>query len=392
MHESPDQSQLVVTHICEACLGGVARQLRLAARTLPAGGILPRFILSTRRGPASVRLADDLRGEGRPVDEVPMRRSICPLRDLIHLLKIRRILRSTRPALVHTHSSKAGILGRFAAHMLGIPCVHTPHVFAFEWQHGGVMGRLYRMLERRAARWCEALVMLSDLQNEFALLEGVGTLEQRAVVPNGVDPAAFVPPTPQQRQAARACFGVGENVPLIGCAGRMAPQKGIDRLLRAASSLRQQERETEFLVAGTGELLASHRALAERLDLTKAVRFCEEVDDMQRLYHALDVFVLPSLWEGMPYTVLEAQSCGVPVVASRTCGSASIIEDEVSGLLVEIGDERQLMQAMLRLLREPQLAERLGAWGRANVERYFTLEQWSRSLTRLYRWLHARAH
>jgi glycosyltransferase involved in cell wall biosynthesis len=290
----------IITHISEPVTGGVGRQVELVAHALPACGFRLHLIVSLARDPAFARSLEAYEAEGIGTDVVPFVRRPCPVRDPWSYLRLKRVLRRVRPALVHTHSSKAGMLGRRAAHALGIPCVHTPHVFAFEWAKSGVRRCLFRILERRAARWCDRIVLLSDAQRELAFTVGLGPIERLDVIPNGVDAEQFRPAVPEERRAARKRFGVTVDVPVVGMAARFEPQKGVGDFLRAAAGLRQRIPRVRFLLAGDGSMEEEARQRVDRLGLTDAVSFCGNVTHMLEFYHALDAFVLASLWEGCP--------------------------------------------------------------------------------------------
>lgn len=374
----------LVTHIVEATTGGVARQLDWLAQTLPSRGFDLQFIVSCQRDPSFEQNIAVYREQGVRVDVVPMGRALNPLKDTLSLTRLHKILGRDRPAVVHTHASKAGFLGRRAAYSLEIPAIiHTPHVFAFEWQES-LPSSLYRFLEHQAAKWCDRLVLLSDLQLECTLASGIAPLEKLCVIPNGIAAEAYPPPTAAERESARQKFSCPEDSFVIGMAARFAPQKGLGDFLRAARAVVAARPEITFLLAGEGALREEFVARVQDLGLSKRIRFCGRVDEMLPFYHALDGFVLASLWEGLPYVILEAQATGLPVVASGTAGAAAIIENNETGLLVPIGDEAALAAGILRLFTDADFRARIAAWGQARVRELFRLDPWADSLAELY--------
>ncbi len=375
-------SEPVVLHIAEAAAGGVATHLELLARTLR--GFRLHFAVSSRRDPGvPERLARAPQTES--VKAIGMLRRPAPLTDYLALRQLVKLIRQLRPDLVHTHSSKGGYLGRKAAYLCGVPAVHTPHVFAFEWARLPGVKTLFRLLEKRAARWCEKLVLLSDWQLETAFQNRIAPLEKLEVIPNGVDSAFFRPGSRQEKAAARAALGLEDNALVVGTAARLSPQKGLRDFLTAAKMIAKQKAEAVFLIAGEGAQEKELRRYADALGVSPQVRFCGNLAEMLPFYRALDCFVLSSLWEGLPYVILEAQACGLPVISTDTSGGAAAIRHEESGLLVAKSDTLQLAGAILRVLDDGELAKKLGSWGRVEAEKSFSLNRWADDLAGLYR-------
>lgn len=375
----------LVAHVTEAVQGGIIRHLEWIVRALPPRGVRLHLILSLGRTPEYAARIEEFRKDGIGVSVIPMVRQPSPVRDWAAYRKLRECLRSINPDLVHTHSSKAGMLGRRAAYSLGVSAVHTPHVFAFEWGHAWHRKWFYTACERMAARWCSRLVLLSEAQRAAAENARVGTTDQYAVIPNGIDPDDLRVPAPDDRLAARKRFGLGAEAPVLGMAARFEPQKGMGDFLRAAKFVVDAKPEVRFLLAGEGSLKDECRQRADRDGLAENIFFCGAVEHMQSFYDALDGFVLASLWEGLPYVILETQATGLPVVATATRGAEAIILDGETGLLAPIGDSQSLANGMLRLLSEPDFAASVASAGQARVREAFPLDRWADGLVALYR-------
>lgn len=375
----------LVVHITEAVQGGIIRHLDWIRSALPSRGVELHFILSLERTPGYAVVLDACRKEGIGSDVVPMQRTPSPVDDFPVLMKLIGCLRRCQPDLVHTHGSKGGFFGRLAATHLGIPALHTPHVFAFEWAHPGVKRHFYVEAERLAARWCRRLVLLSEAQRQAARDVGVGREKQYCVLPNGIDAGAYPPATPETRRAARERFGLPLDAPVLGMAARFEPQKGVGGFLRAARQVVDAVPEVRFLLAGEGAELAAAQDRARETGLAEHMIFCGSVEHILPFYHALDGFVLASLWEGLPYVILEAQAAGLPVVSTRTLGADAVIDDGVHGRLVPVGDSSRLAAAMLSLLNDPASARGLAGAGHRRVCSDFTLERWADGLAALYR-------
>jgi len=380
-----DDALPLILQVTEALAGGVARHLDLIWRALPARGFAIAFAVSVDRNAGAAALAARWRAEGARVEVVPMCRAIRPMSDWRAGRKLRQIIDAIRPTLVHTHASKGGYLGRAAARHLHIPAVHTGHVFAFEWPRSAWRRFFYRLLERRASQWCDRIICLSATQMEAAVAAGLGPPDKMAVVANGVDSDEFKPPSEAERAAARRRWGIGAEELAVGTAVRLEAQKGIGHFLRAAAIIREALPNARFFIAGEGSQESECRRRVAALRMEKCISFCGNVVDMPVFYHALDCFVLTSLWEGLPYAILEAQASGLPVVASCTVGAEMLIIDHESGILTPLADEKALAAAVIQVLRDPQLAQYLGAWARARICEHFTLERWADNLAAVYR-------
>ncbi len=374
-----------ILHITEAVQGGVARHLEWIAQALPGHGFRLHFVLSLAREPWYRDQVCRWREQGIGVDLLPMARKVSPVQDWEALRKVVQLFRERQPSLVHSHSSKAGVLARRAACLLGLRAVHTPHIFAFEWARPGLKRLLYTMIERAAAKWCDRIILLSEAQKKIALAARIGSADKFRVVPNGIDADSYPSPSAEERRIARERFGLPEDAPVIGMAARLDPQKGVGNFLRAAATVQASRPDVRFLIAGTGALAKTYEKRVVDLGLEKAVTFCGNVTHILPFYHALDAFVLASLWEGLPYVLLEAQSTGLPVVASRTHGAEAVIESGKTGLLVPLADEAGLAQSMCSVINDTARARELGQAGREHVRKTFTLPEWASGLAECYR-------
>lgn len=362
----------------EATAGGTGRHLDLVAQYLPSLGIGLTLAVSPLRNPL---LPEQLaRHPDIKIELLPMKRRISPLGDLLAYRKIVRLLQDNQPDLIHTHSSKAGFLGRLAASRLGIPVVHTPHVLAMEWSNS----RIYKKLEQLAARWTTKMIVL-NLEQKLLAQEVLGIPAADLVyIPNGVDPEEFHPASLEVRAMARKSLQVGPKRLLIGMAARLEPQKGVGNLLRVAKLVLKEFPNAIFLLAGSGSLEEKLKKRCRALEIADSVRFLGECEHMPSFYHALDLFVLASLWEGMPYTILEAQASALAVVASATPGALALIEPGKTGMLAPIDDVPYLASAICTYLGNELVRERIGKKAREFVLVEHTAGKWAQSLAGLY--------
>jgi glycosyltransferase involved in cell wall biosynthesis len=278
-----------------------------------------------------------------------------------------------RADLIHAHSSKAGFLTRAAAAMRPgrrRRTLFTPHGWSF-WAAAHAEGRTYLALERLAARWCTALVAVSEAERAAGLAAGVGRTEQYRVIRNGIDLAPFAgEPSPR---AGRIVF-----------VGRLRRPKRVDLALEALRQVRTAVPEATLDVVGDGPLRGELEALAGRLGLRDHVRFLGARNDLPQLLRDAQCLVLASDYEGCPLSVLEAMAAGVPVVATSVGGIPELVVEGETGILAPPGDAEALAAALRDVLVPRGRAQQLGAVGRARAQRLFSREQMVADTCALY--------
>lgn len=302
--------------------------------------------------------------------EPSMVREINPLQDLRCLWRLTRYLRRERAQIVHTHSSKAGMVGRWAARLAGVPViVHTVHGWGHHDRQHPLVRNFYIWLEKRTLPITDRLIVVSERDIEKGVQDGIGTPHSYTVIRSGIELERFGHPQ-VPRAEMRASLGIPADAPLIGSVTRLSAQKAPLDFVRAAGRVAQIHPEVHFVMVGDGplrphvEALAAELGIAERLVLTGLRR------DVPELLATFDIFVLSSLWEGLPRVLPQAMATALPVVATAIDGNAEIVRDGVNGLLTPPGDPPALADALLRLLADPDLARRMGEAGRAGVDEF----------------------
>ncbi|MFA6318297.1 MAG: glycosyltransferase [Elusimicrobiota bacterium] len=314
-------------------------------------------------------------------------REVSLWRDVLAFCEIVALLARLRPGTLHTHTSKAGFLGRWAAWLLNrtslrsrpITVVHTPHGHLLYGYFGPLGSAFFRVLEAATARVTDRLVAVSDGERRESLAAGLGEPGQWSVIPAGalLDPKASAL-SPRERRRLRERLGLPREAFVVGTVARLEPVKGVRHLVEAAAMLVRkgggegfgdQPSRVRFLVVGDGSLRARLERLAGDLGIGPSVVFAGFREDAASCLDAMDVYVQPSLNEAMGQALLQALSRGVPVVASAVCGIPDVIEDGVSGLLVPPGEPAAIASAVGRILADPCLGQRLGAGGRASALR-----------------------
>ncbi|MDI9569833.1 MAG: glycosyltransferase family 4 protein [Pseudomonadota bacterium] len=292
-------------------------------------------------------------------------RRVDPLRDLRAFFRVRRIIRRLGPHIVHTHTSKAGIIGRLAALSARVPIVvHTPHGHIFWGYFGTVVSRFFICLETIAARSTDRLIMLTEQEKADHLHHRIAPPDKFVVIHSGVRLEAFSVPGgdeghPEDKPPA---FPPGAFV--IGAVGRLTAIKGQRYLLTAAAELAREIPELICLIVGEGEMRRELEEEAAVLGMGGRVVFPGWRRDVGAYISALDVFVMPSLNEGMGRVVVEAMASGRPVVASDVGGLRNLVIQGQNGLLVPPGDAAALAAAIRMLYRDPARRRAMGEEGR----------------------------
>lgn len=300
-------------------------------------------------------------------------RQIHPLHDLQCVLELRRVLKRHQPDLVHLHSTKAGVVGRLVARMLGLPVIFTAHGWAFTDGVSARQAALYCHIEKFMARFANRIIAVSDYDRQLALNAGVGSPALITTIHNGM-PSVTVSSPPTAHKNA---------VPRIIMVARFDAPKNQKDLLLALHSLKDQPWQLELV--GDGALLAQTRALADYLGLADRVEFPGTCNDVAERLARSDIFALVSNWEGLPLSVLEAMRAGLPVVASDVGGVSEAVIAGETGLLAARADTTTLAAHLKSLLDSPDTRQKMGQAGRARFESGFTFGQMLDNTMAVYR-------
>ncbi|MGC9318097.1 MAG: glycosyltransferase family 4 protein [Armatimonadota bacterium] len=378
------ESRIRVCHVLEATEGGTRQYLMDACLGLPADRFDQTAVVSVRRDPAFEQDIERLREAEVAVELVDMVREVSWREDRRALRELRRYFAEHDFDIIHAHSSKAGVLGRIAAWQAGNRAarVYSPHAFAFTMRVGRRRRALYLLAERLAGRITDVLVCTCDSERELAVRYRIVPPGRAVVVRTGVDLRQFHPGWEGHR--VRDELRLPERHRLVGTVGAMVEQKGHRFLVEAAPLVLAEMPHTTFVLVGDGELRESLQGRAEELGLGRRMRFLGHRDDVPRILSALDLFVMPSLWEGMPYALVEAMAVGLPVVGSAVPGIVDLIEPGRTGWLAPVGDAEGLAATIVQALREEGISTRMGQAGRELVVREHSRERMLEALAGVY--------
>ena len=313
-------------------------------------------------------------------------REVRPIQDSITLLKLWRLFRRERPDIVHTHSSKAGILGRLAARLAGVPVIfHTYHGFGFNDFQPRLIKTLYIWLERITGRVTNQTVIVSYANAKRAEDSGIVRNNDWILCRDAISLEQFMQPGPRRTKLRE--WNVPENRVVAGMVACFKPQKSpLDFVEVAARVLKETDR-VHFIMAGDGELRPAIEARIRDLGISSHITLLGWQRDMPEVYRNLDVVVLTSLWEGLPCVFSEAMAAGLPIVATHVDGAREAIIDGDNGFLHGPHDVEGMAKSVLKLVENPALREAMGSRGKSRVSE-FDIDTSVRALESAYqKWL-----
>jgi glycosyltransferase involved in cell wall biosynthesis len=355
--------------------GGQAALLALAAHLDKE-----RFeILISARGGGP--LADEARRLGLGFFPVPFKKTF----SLSITRSIRRVLEDNGVDILHTHGGIAGLLGRRASGKSKTPVVvHTLHGIHYLHYRNKALRYLYILLERHLSRRTDAVIFVSEADLKEGQRHKLAPEGKRVLIRNGIDGTSFRDTDIFETAKKELKWRLKLGSPIVGTIARLHRQKGIIDLLRAAGHIHRGWPEAKIVVVGGGSLEKALRMEAQKLGLERFFVMLGERRDTRELLSLFDIFVLPSLWEGLPLALLEAAAMGKPIVATDIDGVREVIRDGETGLLVPPANPERLAETVLRLLQDKGLAHRLGENAKAAIPPSFTLSKMVEETEQLY--------
>jgi glycosyltransferase involved in cell wall biosynthesis len=309
-------------------------------------------------------------------------REVSPWRDLAALLRMARHLRKERPDVVHTHSSKAGILGRCAAWLAGVPLIiHTFHGFGFHERQSPLLKWAYILSERFAACLSHKLIFVAQANMEYAARYNIGNSAAYELIRSGIALSTY--PRKVDIKAVRAAAGIRRDPPLVLSIGNLKAQKNPEDFLKVAEAVCAKIPRGTFVFIGDGPLRNKLEARVMLKGLSQRVQFIGWREDAAQLLAAADIFLMTSLWEGLPRALLEAMQSGLPCVAYNVDGIADVLRDNENGFAITAGDWGSAAQRVTEILEQPELGRRLGEKARTSLSEEFDIDGMVRRQERL---------
>lgn len=387
----PQQGKIKLLHVLEAMGGGTKKLLELVVANTPRDrfdltlALPPPAPYDPRRPLADPAFPDRMRAAGYSVVTIPMvggSPGIGP--NLWAALALSQVMRREMYDIVHCWSSIAGFVGRLAARWVGVPTIiYSPEGFAFNEFVSVWRRQLYVAAERFLGRFTDALIACSETERAQAFQASIVPPERLVLIENPLDTDRY-DIRKFDNATKRIKLSLPDAAPVIGMVARLTPQKGPRYFVEAAAHVHRSMPQAHFVLVGDGELRAEVEALAASLGLDGALHLLGNRSDYLAIMAIFDVFVLSSLWEGMPYAPLEAMLLQKPVVATDITGSRDIIHNDVDGVLVPPKDSDALGTAILELLRNPMRAAEMGQRAEAHVRRRLGVRSAVGRMTGLY--------
>ena len=368
------KDKIRVLHVAQAA-GGVDRYIRMLLKYLDKS-IIENILVCSQDFHK-----EDYDGLVSDLEQIEMTREIGG-NDLMAIRKVRQLIKKYQPDIVYAHSSKAGAIARIADLGLKNYCIYNPHGWAFNMRCSGKKQKIYTMIEKIAAVFCDKIVCISEAEKQSAIKKGICQTSKLQVIFNGVDIEAYK--TEKHGVIKRIDIGIPENAFIVGMVGRISPQKAPDVFIRAAKLIKREIPNAYFIIVGNGELELEVRKYAEDSGFSDCLYITGWIENPMNYVELFDVACLLSRWEGFGLVLPEYMMAGKPIIATRADAIPDIIKDGENGLLVEVDDVVGVSEAVLRLYQENGLRERLVAQGVEDVYRRFNARRVSEEHGKLF--------
>ncbi|OHB80050.1 MAG: hypothetical protein A2Z25_06390 [Planctomycetes bacterium RBG_16_55_9] len=384
----------VVHIITRLILGGAQENTLITCKVLAQRGHEVTLLTGPALGPEG-ELFNQAMDQGYKIVVLRrLRRAIHPLNDTVSYFQIKKLLRQLQPDIVHTHSAKAGILGRFTGYALkgqwaaNLPAVvHTIHGLAFHPYQSRVLNKFYIAVEKSAAKRTDFFISVADAMIEQATAAGIGKPEQYVTAYSAIDEDDFLTPISQQRkQDFRRKYGIAEDAVVLVTIARLFMLKGHEYIIESAKSLAKRFENCVWLFVGDGKLSERLEKQVRELGLSERIKFTGLLppSEIPLAVQSSDILVHCSLREGLARTLPQAMLGGKPAISFDVDGAREVV-NERTGRLIEPKNIGQLVEACAELIEDESLRRRLGENGRESVKEKFSPERMVDTIEAVYR-------
>ena len=368
----------IVHIITRLILGGAQENTLITCKLLAERGHDVMLITGPAIGPEGELFNQTKNQKYKVVTIDKLIRAICPLYDSISYYEIKKHLMRIQPDIVHTHSAKAGILGRFAAHKLKtqnpkLKTIHTIHGLAFHPYQSNLLNKFYIAVERAAAKRTDFFISVADAMTAQALAAGIGRAEQYTTAYSAIEEDNFLKPIPDEsKKAFRRKYGIADDAVVFITIARLFMLKGQDYIIESAKELSKRFEKAVWLFVGNGNLADHYKSEVQQLGLAERIKFTGLLPPSQipLAIQSSDILVHCSLREGLARTLPQAMLCGKPVVSFDIDGAREVV-NEKTGRLIEPKNIEQLTSVCAELIQSSDLREKLGKTGRESVKQKF---------------------
>ncbi|MFW6029785.1 MAG: glycosyltransferase family 4 protein [Halanaerobiales bacterium] len=323
-----------------------------------------------------------------------LRRDISPYHDLLALFRIYRIIRAGNYDIVHTHIAKAGILGRLAAKMAGVPIIiHGIHGTTFPDTIHPLKQRLFRDIEKFTARYTDFFIPVGEDMKEKYIKAGVGKREQYQTVYSGMELNKFTNAsnyTKKKREDIRTSLGIDQDQIVIGNVSKIQQRKGFTFYLDLAKKITDEYDNVVFLIVGSGPNEEQIKRKSEEMGLTDKVIFTGYRTDVEDIFAIFDVKVLTSLWEGLPRVLVQAAAVGKPIVTFDVDGAWEIVEEGKNGFIVPMKNVDAMNEKVRQLIEDDNLRKKMGLNSYKKVSELWTVEKMVTDIDHIYQKLYSK--
>ena len=374
----------VINPITRLIVGGAQETVIETCACINKDRFETQIVAGPQTGPEG-ELISEVKKRQIPLTVIPeLVREINPAKDFIAAYKLVKLFKREQPHIVHTHSSKTGIIGRWAARLAGVPViVHTVHGWGHHPYQQPLIQKIYIFAEQKTVPFTDKLIAVSTLNVDKGLKDHIGTREKYVVIHSCINLDDFSRPKVDPL-SLRKVLGIDAASPVVGTVSRLSHQKNPLDFVRMAAQVKKEIPTARFLFVGDGPLRAETEALIRELHLEQDIILAGLRMDVPDLLHAMDIFTLTSLWEGLPRVIPQAMIAGLPVVANNVDGNAEIIRDGVNGFLTPPGDISLMAERIVRLLKDQPLKQAIVAQGRETAAKEFSLHDMVKKIETIY--------
>ena len=384
----------IVHIITRLILGGAQENTLITCKVLARRGHEVTLITGPALGPEG-ELFNQAKGQGYDVVVVDrLRRAISPVNDAISYVQVKKLLRQLQPDIVHTHSAKAGIIGRFAGWALkgqwgaNVPAVvHGIHGLSFHPYQSPLLNRFYIAIEKSAAKRTDFFISVADAMTAQSTAAGIGRPEQYVTAYSAIEEEDFLTPvSPQRREEFRHKYGIAQDAVVLVTIARLFMLKGHEYIIESAKSLSKRFENCAWLFVGDGNLSDHFKKQVRELGLQERIKFTGLLPPSQipLAIQSSDVLVHCSLREGLARTLPQAMLCAKPAISFDVDGAREVV-NENTGRLIEPKNVGQLIDACAELVEDKSLRERLGRNGRESVREQFAPDRMVDTIEAVYR-------
>ena len=381
----------IVHIITRLILGGAQENTLITCKLLAERGHSVTLITGPALGPEGELFNQTKNQKYKVITVERLRRQIHPVNDILSYFEIKKILRQLQPDIVHTHSAKAGILGRFAAYNIKPrpKIIYGIHGLSFHPYQNDWLNKFYIAVEKSAAKRTDFFISVADAMTAQALAAGIGKAGQYITAYSAIDEDGFLQPIPQERKKEfRRKYGIGEDAIVLVTVARLFMLKGHEYIIESARELSKRFEKAVWLFVGDGNLSEHYKKQAADFGLAGRIRFAGLLPPSQipLAIQSSDILVHCSLREGLARTLPQAMLCGRPVVSFDVDGAKEVV-NENTGRLIEPKNVEQLTNTCAELIEDKELRERLGRQGRESVREKFAPDTMVDAIEAVYRQL-----